>query len=80
MTTEFNELLANAAVPQFGQPLPELPPVSDKLQIWLIGTREQVQHGINELYVKRVAPDRARFSPIVPFRWFPGKFISILER
>lgn len=80
MSTEFNELLANAAAPQFAQPSPEPPPVGDKLQIWLVGSREQVQHGINELYVKRVAPDRALFSPIVPFRWLPGKFISILER
>ena len=59
MTTEFNELL----------------PVShsNKPQIWIIGTREQVIHTMNELYVKRVATDRAQFTPIVPAPFSRGK-------
>jgi hypothetical protein len=80
MSTEFNELLSQSAAPILEPTNWDGPPLDDHLQIWLIGSREQVQHGINELYVKRVAPDRARFTPIVPAHWFPGKYISILRR
>jgi hypothetical protein len=66
MTTEFNELLP-------------VPP-TEKMQIWIIGTREQVKHTINEFYVKQIASDRARFMPIVPAPFAPGKFMSVLER
>ncbi len=74
MTTEFNELL----------------PIShdDKPQIWIIGTREQVLHTMNELYVKRIAVDfpsetlreRAQFTPIVPAPFFSGKYMALLVR
>ena len=66
MTTEFNKLL----------------PVShdEKPQIWIIGTREQVLHTMNELYVKRVAVDRAQFTPIVPAPFFSGKYMALLVR
>ena len=66
MTSEFNELL----------------PVShgDKAQIWIIGTRDQVVHLMNELYVKRVATDRAQFTPIVPAPCSTGKYMTVLER
>ena len=66
MTSEFNELL----------------PIShdDKPQIWIIGTREQVLHTMNELYVKRVALDRAQFSPIVPAPFERGKYMALLVR
>ena len=66
MTTEFNELL----------------PVShdDKAQIWIIGTREQVLHTMNELFVRRVATDRAQFTPIVPAPFSNGKFMALLVR
>ena len=66
MTTEFNELL----------PLSH----DDKPQIWIIGTREQVIHTMNELYVKRVALDRAQFTPIVPAPFATGKYMSLLVR
>jgi hypothetical protein len=66
MTTELNELL----------------PVSpaEKPQVWIIGTREQVNHLINEFYVKKIATDRAKFTPIVPAPFAAGKFMSVLER
>lgn len=66
MTTEFNDLL----------------PVSpaDKSQIWIIGTREQVLHTINEFYVKRIATDRVKFTPIVPAPFATGKYMTVLER
>jgi hypothetical protein len=52
----------------------------DKAQIWIIGTREQVLHLINELHVKKIAPDRAKFTPIIPAPFAKGKFMSVLER
>jgi hypothetical protein len=66
MTTEFNELL----------------PVSheDRAQIWIIGSREQVNHLINEFYVRKIATDRVQFTPIVPAPFSPGKFMSVLVR
>jgi hypothetical protein len=76
MSTEFNELLP-------------IPPADrsdnsggdeDKVQIWIIASREQVIHTINEFYVKRIANDRVKFTPPVPAPFAPGKYISILER
>jgi hypothetical protein len=66
MTTELNELL----------------PVSpaEKPQVWIIGTRDQVNHLINEFYVKKIATDRTKFTPIVPAPFAAGKFMSVLER
>ncbi len=66
MSTEFSELL----------------PFSDgeKGQIWIIGSREWVNHRINEFYVKRIATDRVRFTPIIPAPFAPGKFMSVLEQ
>jgi hypothetical protein len=66
MTTEFNELL----------------PVSpaEKAQVWIIGSREQVNHLINEFYVKKITDDRAKFTPIVPAPFAPGKYMSVLVR
>jgi hypothetical protein len=66
MTTEFNERLP-------------LPPAG-KVQIWIIGTREQVTHTINEFYVKQLVKDRVHFTPIVPAPFAQGKFMSVLER
>ncbi len=66
MTTEFNE---------------ELNIFDDeKSQIWIIGTRDQVLHQINEFYVKRIATDRVRFTPIIPAPFAKGKFMTVLER
>jgi hypothetical protein len=66
MTTEFNELL----------------PVSpaEKPQVWIIGSREQVNHLINEFCVKKITTDRAKFTPIVPAPFIPGKYMSVLVR
>ena len=66
MTSEFNERL----------------PVSpaEKAQVWIIGSREQVLHLINEFYVKRIATDRIQFTPIVPAPFAEGKFMSVLVR
>jgi hypothetical protein len=62
----------------FNERLP-LPP-ADKVQIWIIGTREQVTHTINEFYVKQLVLDRVHFTPIVPAPFAQGKFMSVLER
>jgi hypothetical protein len=66
MTTEFNPLL------------PASP--DDKVQIWIVASRERVQHTINEFYVKQITNDRVKFSPIVPAPFAKGKFMSVLER
>ena len=59
MTTEFKELLSVS---------PE-----EKAQIWLIGSREQVQQLIDECYVRKLALDRVQFTPIVPVPFAVGK-------
>jgi hypothetical protein len=66
MTTEFNELL----------------PVSpaEKAQVWIIGSRDQVNHLINEFYVKKLTTDRAKFTPIIPAPFAAGKYMSVLVR
>jgi hypothetical protein len=66
MTTEFNELLSVS---------PE-----DKAQIWIIGSRNQVAHLINEFYVRKIASDRVQFTPIVPAPFAVGKYMSVLVR
>jgi hypothetical protein len=62
--------------------LNDLLPVSggDKAQVWIIGTREQVLHLINECYVKKLASDRAKFTPIIPAPFAAGKYMSVLVR
>jgi hypothetical protein len=52
----------------------------DKAQVWIIGTREQVLHLINECYVKKLASDRAKFTPIIPAPFAAGKYMSVLVR
>jgi hypothetical protein len=66
MTTELNELL----------------PVSpaEKPQVWIIGTRDQVNHLINEFYVKKIASDRVQFTPIIPAPFAAGKYMPVLVR
>jgi hypothetical protein len=66
MSTEFNELLQN--------------PHGDSLQIWIVGSREQVIHTINEFHVKRVVIDRSQFSPMIPAPLAPGKYMTLLVR
>jgi hypothetical protein len=63
MTTEFNELLPSS---------PE-----DAVQIWIIGSRDQVIHKMNEFHVRRLVPDRARFTPLIPAP-VPGKVMTVL--
>ncbi len=65
MTSEFNELL----------------PVSheDRAQLWLIGTRDQVMHLMNECYVRKLSSDRLDFTPIIPAP-IPGKYMTVLLR
>ncbi|NJR66230.1 MAG: hypothetical protein HC772_14350 [Leptolyngbyaceae cyanobacterium CRU_2_3] len=66
MTGEYNTLLPTQQ--------------NEKAQIWIIGTREQVVHLINECYVKRLASDRAKFTPIVPAPFATGKVMTVLMR
>jgi len=66
MTTEFNQLL------------PTHP--ADRPQVWIIGTRDQVNHLINECYVKGLTDDRAKFTPIIPFPFASGKYMAVLVR
>jgi hypothetical protein len=53
---------------------------TDRVQIWIIGNREQVNHAINEFYVKRIATDRVQFTPIVPAPFATGKYMTVLVR
>jgi hypothetical protein len=69
--TRFDELLTRSAQSDLAE---------ERGQIWLIGSREQVKHLINECYVKRLSTDRAQFSPIMPMPIIPGKFMSVLTR
>ena len=71
MSTEFNELL-----PNFGDDTTQ----DDRVQILIIGSREQVQHNINEFYVKRIITDRSQFSPVLPAPFASGKWMAILMR
>lgn len=66
MNAEFNELL----------------PVQtdERAQIWIIGTRDQVIHLMNECYVKRIATDRVQFTPIIPAPFAKGKYMTVLVR
>lgn len=66
MTTEFNKLLPMRA--------------GDKAQIWIVGTREQVSHLINEFYVKQIATDRVQFTPLIPAPSDRDKYMTVLER
>ncbi|RMF69089.1 MAG: hypothetical protein D6742_03435, partial [Cyanobacteria bacterium J069] len=50
-------------------------PSGDRPQVWIIGTRDQVIHLMNEFYVKKIASDRAKFTPIVPAPFAKDKFM-----
>jgi hypothetical protein len=63
---EFNELLRN--------------PHGDRAQVWIVGSREQVNHIISEMYVKEMISDRSQFSPLLPVPISPGKYMSVLVR
>jgi hypothetical protein len=74
MTGEYNALLPTQQ--------------GDKAQIWIIGTREQVVHLMNECYVRKLASDfpletlreRAKFTPIIPAPFATGKVMTVLVR
>lgn len=71
MSTEFNELLQCSCGNQ---------PHGDNSQIWVVGSREQVIHIINEFYVKQVITDRSQFSPMIPAPLARGKYMTLLLR
>ncbi|PSB14775.1 hypothetical protein C7B61_22195 [filamentous cyanobacterium CCP1] len=66
MSSEFNELLPVAQ--------------DERAQLWIIGTRDQVIHLMNELYVRKVATDRVQFTPIIPAPFASGKYMTVLVR
>ncbi len=66
ITSEFNELLPES--------------LGDRAQIWIVGTREQVNHIISEMYVRKMITDRSEFSPMVSSPFAPGKYMSVLLR
>lgn len=49
-------------------------------QVWIIGSRDQVVHMMNEFYVKRIANDRVQFTPIIPTPFADGKYMTVLVR
>ncbi|GAB4385502.1 MAG: hypothetical protein Kow00121_50500 [Elainellaceae cyanobacterium] len=58
-----------------------MPVVKDeRAQIWIIGTRDQVVYLINECYVRKLATDRANFTPIIPAPFAAGKYMTVLVR
>ncbi len=66
MTSEFNELLSES--------------LGERAQVWVVGSREQVNHIISEMYVREMITDRSQFSPLLPSPFTPGKFMSVLLR
>ena len=66
MTTEFTQALPDTS--------------DDRAQVWIIGTREQVVHMMNEFYVRKIATDRVKFTPIIPTPFAPSKFMTVLVR
>ena len=70
MTSEFNELLQSSADNSS----------DDTVQIWIVGSRDRVLHTMNEFYVRKIANDRVRFSPIVPAPFDRSKYMTVLER
>ncbi len=66
MSTEFNVRLSDS--------------LGHQAQIWIVGTREQVNHIISEMYVKQMITDRGQFSLLVPAPFAQGKFMSVLLR
>ena len=52
----------------------------ERAQIWIIGTRDQVIHLMNECYVRKLASDRVQFTPIIPAPFASGKYMTVLVR
>jgi hypothetical protein len=76
MLTEFNQLLQCSDGNQPGGNQPH----SDSAQIWIVGSREQIIHIINEFYVKQVVIDRSQFSPMISAPLAKGKYMTLLSR
>ena len=66
MTTELNELVHSSE--------------DERVQIWIIGTREQVIHQINEFCARKFVTDRGKFSPLLPSPFNKGKYMTVLIR
>jgi hypothetical protein len=74
MSSEFNELLSSYS--------------DERTPIWVVGTRQQAEHFMNELYVKGVVSIdeactniyHAHFSPIVPAPFTTGNYLVIVAR
>ncbi len=66
MSSEFNELLQR--------------PHGNEAQVWVVGSREQVNHIINEFLVKRVIAERSQFSPLIPAPLSNGRYMALLMR
>ncbi|GAB4383248.1 MAG: hypothetical protein Kow00121_44800 [Elainellaceae cyanobacterium] len=66
MTSEWNQQLPVAK--------------DDRAQIWIIGSRDQIVHLMNEFYVRKLATDRANFTPIIPAPFATGKYMTVLVR
>jgi hypothetical protein len=66
MSSEFNELLPVAQ--------------DERVQVWIIDTRDQVIFTMNEFYVRRIATDRVQFTPIIPAPFATGKYMTVLVR
>jgi hypothetical protein len=64
MTTEFDELL------------PASP--TDRAQVWIIGSRDQVIDLLDELYAKKITEDRAKYIPIIPAPFAGNKYMTVL--
>ena len=70
MTSEFNELLQGSAGNES----------DDTVQIWIVGRHDRVLHTMNEFYVRKIATDRAQFSPLVPAPFDRNKYMTVLVR
>ncbi|MBF2049889.1 MAG: hypothetical protein IGS54_21400 [Elainella sp. C42_A2020_010] len=46
----------------------------------LLVARDQLIHQINEFYVKRIATDRSRFTPLIPAPFGRDKYMTMLIR
>jgi hypothetical protein len=46
----------------------------------MIGARAQVQHAINEFYLKQITNDRVKFAPIGSAPFATGNYMSMLVR
>ncbi|MBD2325476.1 hypothetical protein [Alkalinema sp. FACHB-956] len=49
------------------------------LHVYLLGTQQDVQSTINQLYVLRFS-DRVRWSPPVPVPGSSWRYVSVMER